>query len=141
MPPSSRRSSRRRFAEYLENRRKRAAELKAAGVIDAGWGQSDKPIKKRGRSFFRLFAQFWGLLGEHRWKVIASLATLSVAALLGLLLPAGIKPAIDYILSERPGPAGIPRWIPVPDWARVDTPEHRHALLWMLGGFLITVTA
>ncbi|MEX2219972.1 MAG: ABC transporter ATP-binding protein [Phycisphaerales bacterium] len=134
-PHSSRRSSRRRFAEYLENRRKRRAEAKAAGVAEQG---PDRPIQKRARSFLTLLRAFWILLAEHRPRVIAALGTLTISALLALVLPAGIKPAIDYILSETPGPAGIPRWIPVPEWAREDSA--RGSLLWMLGSFLVAVT-
>ena len=112
MPASSRRSSRRRFADYLELRRKRLAEARAAGVEPP---EPDKPVKRRARNFFSLFAAFWTLLRGHRSRVIASLGTLTVTSLLALVFPASIKVALDYILNERPGPAGIPRWAPIPD--------------------------
>src|SRR4051812_4214500 len=101
MAASSRRSSRRRFAEYLEMRRKRLAEAKAAGVAPP---EPDKPVKKRGRSFFSLFAEFWGLLRGHRRRVIAALGTLTVSAELSLLFPASMKFVFDYILGQG-GPA------------------------------------
>src|SRR5690606_823445 len=66
------------------------------------------------------------------------LGTLTVQALLLLVLPACTKAAIDYIITDNPGPTGIPAWIPLADYLR--DPLHRASLLWILGGFMIAVT-
>src|SRR5438477_11991905 len=122
-------SSRRRFAEYLEKRRKAVREGQPVGHTSDPDDHQNKRLRRH-RSFTRLFTEFWRLLGPRRPLVLAALATLSVQALLVLLLPACTKAAIDYIITDKPGPAGIPRWIPIADSLR--DPARRIAPLWAL---------
>lgn len=128
MPVRSSSSSRRRYGEYL-TRRKSKAESKP---------EPEKPGRKgkRTRTFFRLFIAFWGLLEGQRWRVAAGLATLTVASGLLLFMPACTKIVIDYILTDHPGPAGLPgvlREIGA-------TPGGKISLLWLLAGAMISIT-
>lgn len=68
--------------------------------------------------------------------VAMALLTLSVSTGLGLLVPASTKIAIDYILTDKPGPMGLPEWVPY----RGETPDDRVALLWLVAGGLLIVT-
>ncbi|MBL9001031.1 MAG: ABC transporter ATP-binding protein [Phycisphaerae bacterium] len=88
---------------------------------------------KRSRTFWRLFAEFWRFTKPHRPWVMLGLATLSVVTVTGLAIPASTKVALDYILSDNPGPAGIPDGIR--DLLLI--PEDRYAMLWWLGGVMI----
>lgn len=120
-------SSRRRFGEYLRERRERIRSR--ANVLD-GFSAEEKDQKsRRTRSFFMLFRAFWRLLGEHRPTLIASLGTLSVATVIGLAMPASTKVVIDYVLTDNPGPSGLPGWVP--------SDVSRRSLLWMVGGVLV----
>lgn len=103
-------SSRRRFTEYYERRRRAAAEERIAERQEARDRATAKPRK---RSFERLFAAFWRLLAGQRHKVAAALATLTIATGLGLAVPYSSKLTIDYVLTDNPGPAGLPGWVGV----------------------------
>lgn len=88
--------------------------------------------KGRSRSFVVLFFSFWSLLKGHQLVVVMALATLSVATFLTLGVPSATKIAIDYVLTDNPGPSGLP------DWAWL--PEGRKGLLWVLSAAMIGVT-
>jgi len=128
LPP--RESSRARFREYLAKRRKdRSYTMRGTDE------RATRPDKyKRSRSFVELLGALWRLSGRHQRAIIFSLGTLSVVTCLALALPASTKFTIDYILTDNPGPEGIPdalrSWLPV---------ENREALLWMLGGLLVAI--
>jgi ATP-binding cassette, subfamily B, bacterial len=113
--PGSSRSSRLRYRDYLKARKTVKRDLAVEPSPD---GSDRRKGQKRSRSFWMLFAAFWGMLRGKRGRVVAALATLTVSAMLALTLPAGTKVAIDYIITDVPGPAGIPEWAPVPDWLR-----------------------
>jgi ATP-binding cassette subfamily B protein/subfamily B ATP-binding cassette protein MsbA len=100
-------SSRRRFAAYLEKRRRTTAEERVAERSDPEDARNARPRK---RSFERLFVAFWALLRGRRLRVVAALGTLTIATLLGLGVPYSSKIAIDYVLTDNPGPAGLPAW-------------------------------
>src|SRR5688572_1444741 len=117
-------SSRRRFVEYKRAHRERqrlAREARgpggAAGSGGGGAGgailsdEEQRSRRKRQRPFWALLAAFWGMLRGYRWRVAASLGTLTIATLLGMLSPASTKVAVDYILMDAPGPEGIPDWL------------------------------
>ncbi len=94
----------------------------------------DAPSKsKRSRSFQRLFAQFWRLLAERRGLIFASLATLTIATMITLSLPASTKIAIDYIITDNPGPTGLPDWLA--------DGRSRQGLLWILAGAMVVLNA
>lgn len=131
-------SSKRRFVEYKRAHRERQRLAReghgAAGRIGAILSDEEqRSRRRRQRPFWALLAAFWGMLRGHRWRVAASLATLTVATLLGMLSPASTKVAIDYILMDQPGPEGIPAWLGLP--------RDRVTLLWMLGGGLVVLAA
>jgi len=105
-------SSRRRFHDYFEKRRRAAAKERVAARSQADTGAREQAeAKPRKRSFERLFVAFYRLLAGQRWRVAAALATLSVSTGLGLAVPYSSKLTIDYVL---PGPAGWPGWITTP---------------------------
>jgi len=136
-------SSRRRYREYLESRRQsdrdaKARKARGAGEAAAAGRAGDPKARKRTRSFVVLLRELWGLLVGWRVLVLAALGTLSIQAGLALLIPASTKAAIDYVITDHPGPTGIPGWVPIADSLR--DPAHRASLLWILGATMISVT-
>ena len=131
MPPDSDTprplSSGHRYRDYLRHRRSAIRE----GNLDE---IDPKPHKKRRRtrSAKTLFVSFLGLLKGHRVTLGAALATLSVATTINLTLPASTKIALDYILTDNPGPAGIPE--------SLGLPKDPMTLLAMLSGTMIVIT-
>lgn len=127
------RTSRARFAEYLRRRAEQArksraqgAESKPSGAYEGAEGDPNAPDRvRRNRNFWTLFREFWVMLRGHRLMVAACIATVTLSVLAGLVLPAGTKVAIDYILTDNPGPVGLPEWVPTRD---------RMGLLWLLAG-------
>lgn len=93
------------------------------------------------RSFRGLFVAFWSLLAGHRSTVLLSLGTLSVAVWLGLLMPLSTKIALDYIITDHPGPAGIPASVQEAIGPFEPVRADRVRLIWMLGGAMLGVTA
>ena len=69
---------------------------------------------RRGRGLVELFREFWGILRGHRRTLMLSLATLSVATLLGLLPLYATKLVFDNVLGGHPLPPGIPIWLGIP---------------------------
>ncbi len=128
-------SSRRRFADYLNKRR-----------TDKGPKGSAPDAKgpKPARSFAALLKEFWRQVGEggHRRAVVFALCTLTVTSSITLVVPASTKLAIDYVISQHPGPLGLPGWArevlgvtpEVTDAARV-------RLLWFVGGGMVALSA
>ena len=120
------RSSRARFTGY---RRQRAAHELPTALPDPGSGSETGP---RVRSVRVLLAELWRLLRGQRAGVAWALASLSVATAVGLVMPASTKVAIDYILTDKPGPAGLPAWLGVG--------TDRIHLLWILAGAMGAAT-
>jgi ATP-binding cassette subfamily B protein/subfamily B ATP-binding cassette protein MsbA len=123
-------SSRHRFKEFLEKRRRgeldQDADLKATGA--AGPLPARDRSTKRNRTFWMLAREFWGLIAGHRALIGVCIGTVSLSAFAGLLMPASTKIALDYILTDHPGPSGLPAWVPTRD---------RLSLLWLLGGAMM----
>ncbi|MFG0314325.1 MAG: ABC transporter ATP-binding protein, partial [Phycisphaerales bacterium] len=94
-----------------------------------------KRAKRAKRSFVGLLGAFISLLTGFRGVVAMSLVTLSVSVLLGLLIPYSTKIAIDYIITDSPGPSGMPDFLGVEGVGR----EDRMRLIWMLGGGMVVV--
>ncbi|NUQ68165.1 MAG: ABC transporter ATP-binding protein [Phycisphaerales bacterium] len=128
LPP--RESSRARYREYLAKRRK--DRTYAARGTDERATRPDK--YKRSRSFAELLGELWRASGRHQRAILFALGTLTLVTCMGLALPASTKFAIDYILTDNPGPSGIPDALA----ARLPV-ENREALLWMLGGVLVAI--
>jgi len=117
-------TSRQRYSEYRKRRREEKTQ-DAVALAD----QAPKLNRSRSRPIKSLLAGFWAMLAGKRWLLFGSLATLTIATLLQLALPAATKIVIDYILTESPGPQGLP------DWARVsDDPA---TLLWALAAVMV----
>jgi ATP-binding cassette, subfamily B, bacterial len=105
---TSRESSRHRYRGYLE-RRKADPTWASRTVEDTRENiEAHKQKKKRTRSFFVLFGKFWGMMRPYHWAVYLALATLTVMSAVALVIPAFTKVAIDYVLTDNPGPRGLP---------------------------------
>lgn len=52
------------------------------------------------------------MLHPYRWSIIATLLSVTLSTLLGLLPPAGTKFVVDYVLNRVPAPAWLERWFP-----------------------------
>ena len=134
MPPRATRSSKTRFRAYLDSRKRRGHRERVHESIDDGAERQRARAARRGA--IGLARQFWGLLAGFRLTILASLATLSVSVGLGLLMPLSTKIAIDYIITDTPGPAGIPGAFGDFENIRAD----RVSLIWTLGGAMLGVT-
>jgi len=128
---SHRQSSRRKYTEYREKITK-----------DATWstrGNAEPSPKKdkfkRSRSFFQLFAAFWGFTKPHRFWVYLGLFTLTIVACTVLFIPASTKIALDYIITNNPGPEGIPQRVR----EVLHLPSEPAAMLWYLGAMMVAL--
>lgn len=124
-------SSRRRFEDYQSSRR-----------IDKQWAERPspekpgKPNRRRSRGFFELFARFWEVAAPgHRGSLALALFTLTIVTGIGLVIPASTKVAIDYVLTDNPGPGGIPASVR----DALSLPSTRESLLWWLGLFIVGI--
>lgn len=97
-----------------------------------GWraGGREGAKRTRSRSFWALLGAYFRMLAPARAVVIFAVVTVAIQATGTLALPASTKLAIDYILTDHPGPAGLPEWVPTRD---------RMGLLWWLGGAIVAV--
>jgi len=116
-------SSRKRFKEYRANRPSEPAA--------PGHGQP-APSRKTSshRSFVTLFVAFVGLLRGFRLTLALALASLTIATMLKLLPPLGIKLVIDYVVGDQV--------IPAP-WAD-RLPTNRLTLLFLVGTAIIALS-
>jgi ATP-binding cassette subfamily B protein/subfamily B ATP-binding cassette protein MsbA len=125
MPPPSLRSSRLRYLRYRQHLKERGRRKEAdaggsaghghGGGSDVGYGpDGHKPRKPRSRPFFKLLAEFWGLLVGHRRTLTFVLIALALSTLLGLAPLYGTKIVFDSVLRDQPLPARLPRWIHPP---------------------------
>lgn len=103
------RSSSRKYAAYLEKRR----QAKLAGHGQLGVDAHESQKKRRSRSFAKLFSEYWNLMQSSRlrFRLGLALATLTCSTTIALTFPWASKIALDYILTDNPGPQGIPDWI------------------------------
>lgn len=131
--PSVRPSSGRRYEEYRNERRRAPSEPVGQA------GEDERRKLRRQRTFPELFREFWSLLAGHRWRIFTALVTLSLATGFVLLMPACTKIAVDYIITDHPGPTGLPRWITgdLPEFG----PDDRVRLLWVLTGTMLVITS
>ncbi len=109
----------------------REGTLQAASAPGAAKGASRRP--RAGRPVGVLLREFFTLLRGHRGAMALALLTLTVSIGIGLVIPASTKIAIDYIITDNPGPAGIPAWLGLPD--------DRLRLLWLLGAAMVAAAA
>lgn len=120
-------SSRSRFGAYLAKHRSEEADAAALGAQGGGTG---RPSKRRNRSFWQLVREFWALIQGRRGLVLACIGTVTISALAALAMPASTKIVLDYVLTDHPGPAGLPDWVPT---------RSRFGLLGLVGAALMAV--
>ncbi len=132
--PRQIRSSRLRFTDYKDKRRRAGTRERVHDHVDAE--REKKRSAKAHRSFTALGSRFFALLAGHRRTVLVSLLTLSASVALGLLLPLSTKVALDYVLTNNPGPSGIAQRLGVEPGA---LPSAK-SLLWILGGAMVVIT-
>ncbi|MFO0857486.1 MAG: ABC transporter ATP-binding protein [Phycisphaerales bacterium] len=132
----SRDSSKSRYRRYLDRRK-----------TDPRWAQHrpDDPNPKidrtkRTRSFIDLMKLFWQRTGQHKGAVLFALATLTITTITFLIIPASTKLAFDYILTDHPGPSGIPHEVLDALNIKPEALAQRIPLLWWLSGFVLVIT-
>lgn len=122
-------SSRLKFRAYRASLRQREREARDER-------RSPKAIegstRKKPRSFLTLFGAFWALLRGRRSIIALSLTTLSISTVLALAVPSATKIVIDYVLTDNPGPSGLPDWT----WL----PRERIGLLWLVAASMLALT-
>ena len=102
-------SSKERFGGYFRERTRSGG----THVVAERKHARDEALKaKRKRPLSRLIRAFWSMLRGQRVLVAACLGTLTVGTLIGLSGPYSIKLVIDHVLSDVPGPAALPEWVP-----------------------------
>jgi ATP-binding cassette, subfamily B, bacterial len=138
---SRRLATSRQLDEYNQRRRSDAQWASKAddkGRVGGGWRKGGKPT----RGFWELFRAFWSLCQGHTSYIWLSLFTVTIMTLISLALPAATKVAIDYIITDSPGPSGLP--VRVLDFLGVSAAQvesHRRELLWWLGGAMVALSA
>jgi ATP-binding cassette subfamily B protein len=133
--PKSSKSSRQRFTAYIEKRKASSSGQRIHESVDQS--AEAKRAAKAKRSFFGLFGAFSQLLHGYRTTIGMAIGTLSIAVLLGLLMPLSTKIAFDYILSDNPGPFGLPDFLSVDG----DSSGDRKQLLWILSAAMFVIAA
>ncbi len=135
-PVRAMKSSRARFTAYLRKRAEQVAKAKADKHAakkppvhsEGAAGDPNAPERTyRSRNFWTLFREFWAMLRGKRLIVAACIGTVTLSVFAGLMMPAGTKVVIDYILTDHPGPSGLPDWVPTRD---------RVQLLWWVAGVI-----
>lgn len=131
-------SSKSRFRTYLQARRSRKSTERVHERVDQT--QEQKRAARAKRSFTGLFGAFWSLLSGHRGTIVLSLVTLTLSVWLGLLMPLSTKIALDYIITDNPGPTGIPAWFSERLGPFDAERASRVRLMWLLGAGMLAVT-
>lgn len=103
-------------------------------VTPRDWAAEQEPwgYRRAQRPVGVLLRSFVALLAGYERRVAVAVVTLIGATMLGLLMPLSTKIAFDYILTNNPGPTGIPAWLGLP--------KDPHNLLWVLGGAMVSVS-
>jgi len=127
-------SSKTRFQTYLKLRKAKNDRQIVHERVDAS--AEAKRAQRAKRSFTGLFGAFLTLLGGFRGTVVMALVTLSISVALGLLMPLSTKIAIDYIITDSPGPTGLPAFLGEFAADKSD----RMKLIWMLGLAMLVVS-
>jgi len=77
-----------------------------------------------------------------RWRLaLLSLVTLSGAVWFGLLMPLSTKIALDYIITDNPGPTGVVPMMQEALGPFEATRADRVRLIWMLGAAMLGIVA
>ena len=123
-------TSRFEYQEYLQElaaRRKDKSKKTEVDSYHATMSGKDKDslVSRSHRSFWTLFAAFWGQLRGFRGRILFGLATLTLSTVLSLIPPLGTKIAIDCALTVPVKP--LPDWIA----AQVGEPSPGAILVWI----------
>ncbi|MFZ4574016.1 MAG: ABC transporter ATP-binding protein [Phycisphaerales bacterium] len=127
-----RETSSRRYQEYL--RKREADKNYSRRETDERGTRPDRA--KRSRGFGKLLREFLNLTHGHRAAIVLALTTLTIVTCTSLAIPASTKIALDYVLTDTPGPAGIPA--PFSEWFPVG---NREGMLWIIGGAVMSLAA
>ncbi len=136
----SRRLATSRQIDQYNQRRKTDAQwaTKADDKGRVGWRKAGKPT----RGFWQLFRAFWHQCAGHTGYIYLALVTVTIMTLISLVLPAATKVAIDYIITDAPGPAGLPkRVLELLNVSVAEVENYRKQLLWWLGGVMVALSA
>lgn len=101
---TSSRSSRMQYRSYLRRRKgggTQSAENPGSMPPPVDYGPHAIRSTKRSRSFYSLFKRFLGLLRGHRLLLSASLTSLGIGTLLGLVPLYGTKLVFDNVLDNK----------------------------------------
>jgi ATP-binding cassette subfamily B protein/subfamily B ATP-binding cassette protein MsbA len=132
------RSSKQRYAAYHQRRRTDRAWV-TREVDERGRQKKDKTQRTRG--FFELLRELFALSRPHRPAIILSLVTVTITSVMGLAIPASTKIATDYIVTDNPGPSGLPEGVRA--WLGLAADTHdtaqRVGLLWTLGFAMVAL--
>ena len=104
-------SSKERFRSYLTDFKRRLKAGELSTVTGHGDGQGGKPVKKRVRGFWQLFAAFLQETRGHNRMLALVLIGVTIATLLGLIPLYGTKIIFDQVLGGIPMPAWTPQWL------------------------------
>jgi ATP-binding cassette, subfamily B, bacterial len=107
-------TSRFEYQEYTEELRERRRDKSKKTEMDSyhatmSGKDKDALVSRSHRSFWKLFAAFWGQLKGFRGRILFGLATLTISTILSLIPPLGTKLAIDCALTLPPRP--LPPWL------------------------------
>lgn len=136
----SRRLATSRQLDQYNQRRKSDAQwaTKADDKGRVGWRKAGKPT----RGFWELFRAFWQQCAGHTGYIYLALTTVTIMTLISLVLPAATKVAIDYIITDAPGPAGLPKGVlELLNVSVAEIENYRRQLLWWLGGAMVALSA
>ena len=102
LPPTSRR----RFAAYMEQvrRRDRGDRDARPDLLAPG---SERAVRRRQRGFFTLFAELLRITRAHNTTLAWSLVASTLATLLALIPLSATKLIIDHVLGGQPLPQSI----------------------------------
>ncbi|MCA8996907.1 MAG: ABC transporter ATP-binding protein, partial [Planctomycetaceae bacterium] len=108
--PSSSRSSRQRFTDYLEKlaARRRGDTTDRNPHSSSAHSNTQHGHRTRLRSTGSLLREFWRLLRGQRKTIAFALATLTVSTVLALIPPAATKFLVDYVFPGKPLPPDFP---------------------------------
>ena len=127
-------SSKVRFEAYIKDRRAKNSRQTVHERVDST--VEAKRAKRAKRSFTGLFGAFLSLLIGFRGTILFAMLTLSISVALGLLMPLSTKIAIDYIITDEPGPTGLPSLLGEFSADKAD----RMKLIWLLGLAMLVVS-
>ncbi len=122
-------TSRFQFREYLQQirseRRKPSKDVLDSFHSTMASSEKDALVSRSHRTFWKLFREFWGLLQNHRGRILLALGSLTISTILSLIPPLATKWAIDCSLTTPPQP------LPGIITSVIGTPDRFSILVWI----------